>query len=61
MNVTWQDVLKAADELIEAYKVCMNEYPENGVFYQEQLAATMWKRLVALEQLNKQNDQKKGQ
>lgn len=57
METNWQDVIQAADELIELYKQCMNNYPEHGPFYQEQMALTMWKRLLALEALKKEQDE----
>lgn len=53
-EVTWYDVVQAADALIATYAQLMNKQPEHGVFYQEQMAIAMFKRQEAAMRIRKQ-------
>lgn len=53
-GITWQDVIKRADEAIVMYANLMNTDPEHGVFYQQRMARMMYLKLRAQEELNKE-------
>lgn len=47
-KVTWEDCIKLLNELLEAQSQKLHDDPQNGRFWQEQMALTMLKRQEVL-------------
>ena len=47
-NITWQDVANAIDDFIGRLLLKMVEEPQNGVYWQEELAVAMAKKQEAM-------------
>jgi hypothetical protein len=56
-TITWDECIELCDELLELYVAKLQSDPVHGMFYQQGMAVAMYKKLYAMEQRDRENEE----